>query len=48
MHQVAQTADTDTPSLQEIIVTAQKRPENVNSVPIVMTVLDNREDSFDR
>ena len=34
---VAQTADSDTSTLQEIIVTAQKRPENVNTVPIVMT-----------
>src|SRR5580698_7349979 len=40
---VAQTADADTTSLQEIIVTAQKRPENVNTVPIVMTVLANQD-----
>jgi iron complex outermembrane receptor protein len=40
---VAQTADSDTSSLQEIIVTAQKRPENVNSVPIVITVLTNQD-----
>ncbi len=40
---VAQTADSDTSSLQEIIVTAQKRPEHVNSVPIVITVLTNQD-----
>ncbi len=40
---VAQTADSDTSGLQEIIVTAQKRLENVNTVPIVMTVLTNQE-----
>jgi len=40
---VAQTVDSDTPSLQEIVVTAQKRPENVNTVPIVMTVLMNQD-----
>jgi iron complex outermembrane receptor protein len=40
---VAQTADSDTSTLEEIIVTAQKRPENVNTVPIVMTVLTNQE-----
>jgi hypothetical protein len=40
---VAQTADSGPSSLQEIIVTAQKRPENVNSVPIVMTVLTNQD-----
>jgi iron complex outermembrane recepter protein len=39
----AQTADSGAASLQEIIVTAQKRPENVNSVPIVMTVLTNQD-----
>jgi len=38
---LAQTADADATGLQEIIVTAQKRPENVNAVPIVMTVLGN-------
>ena len=40
---VAQTADSDTSGLQEIIVTAQKRPENVNTVPIVMSVLTNQD-----
>jgi iron complex outermembrane recepter protein len=40
---VAQTADFGVSSLQEIIVTAQKRPENVNTVPIVMTVLTNED-----
>ena len=40
---VAQTADSDGLSLQEIIVTAQRRPENVNTVPIVMTVLTNQD-----
>src|SRR5580658_6533736 len=40
---VAQTADSDTSSLQEIIVTAQKRLENVNTVPIVITVLTNQD-----
>jgi iron complex outermembrane recepter protein len=39
----AQTADSDTSGLQEIIVTAQKRPENVNTVPVVMTVFTNQE-----
>jgi iron complex outermembrane receptor protein len=39
---VAQTADSDASSLQEIIVTAQKRAENVNTVPIVITVLTNQ------
>ena len=40
---VAQTADSGTLSLQEIIVTAQKRPENVNTVPIVITALTNED-----
>ena len=40
---VAQTADSGTSGLQEIIVTAQKRLENVNTVPIVITVLTNQE-----
>jgi iron complex outermembrane recepter protein len=40
---VAQTADSDASSLQEIIVTAQKRAENVNTVPIVITVLTNQD-----
>jgi iron complex outermembrane recepter protein len=39
---VAQTADSDTSGLQEIIVTAEKRPENVNTVPIVITALTNQ------
>src|SRR3984957_19562813 len=39
----AQTADSGGSGLQEIIVTAQKRPENANTVPIVMTVLTNQE-----
>ena len=38
----AQTADSDQ-GLQEIIVTAQKRQENANTVPIMMTVLTNQE-----
>ena len=40
---VAQTADSGTSGLQEIIVTAQKRAENVNTVPIVITVLTNQD-----
>src|SRR5580698_6689959 len=40
---VAQTADSDDSDLHEIVVTAQKRPENVNTVPIVMTVLANQD-----
>ena len=40
---VAQTADSGTSGLQEIIVTAQKRPENINTVPIVISVLTNQE-----
>ncbi|HUA23649.1 MAG TPA: TonB-dependent receptor plug domain-containing protein [Steroidobacteraceae bacterium] len=40
---VAQTADSDASSLQEIIVTAQKRAENADTVPIVMTVLTNQD-----
>ena len=40
---VAQTVEGDGLSLQEIIVTAQRRPENVNTVPIVMTVLTNQD-----
>jgi iron complex outermembrane receptor protein len=40
---VAQTAGSDGSGLQEIVVTAQKRPENVNTVPIVMTVLANQD-----
>jgi iron complex outermembrane recepter protein len=39
----AQTSDSDTSLLQDVIVTAQKRPENVNTVPIVMTVLENQD-----
>jgi len=39
----AQTADSEASILQEIIVTAQKRPENVNTVPIVITVLENQD-----
>ena len=39
---VAQTAGSDAAGLPEIIVTAQKRPEDVNTVPIVMTVLTNQ------
>jgi len=40
---VAQTADSDASGLQEVIVTAQKRPENVNTVPIVLSVLTNQD-----
>ncbi|HEV2442284.1 MAG TPA: TonB-dependent receptor [Steroidobacteraceae bacterium] len=40
---VAQTADPATPSLKEVIVTAQKRPENVNTVPIVVSALTNQD-----
>src|SRR5579864_8915099 len=41
---VAQTADSSgTSSLQEVIVTAQKRAENVNTVPIAMSVLTNQD-----
>jgi iron complex outermembrane recepter protein len=40
---VAQTADSGASGLQEIVVTAQKRPENVNTVPIMMTVLTNQD-----
>ncbi len=40
---LAQTADSDTSGLQEIIVTAQKRAENVNTVPIVITALTNQD-----
>jgi iron complex outermembrane recepter protein len=39
----AQTPDTGTPALQEVIVTAQKRPENVDTVPMVVTVLTGQE-----
>ena len=40
---LAQTADSDAAGLQEVIVTAQKRAENVNTVPIVITVLTNQD-----
>jgi iron complex outermembrane recepter protein len=40
---VAQTADSGTSGLQEVIVTAQKRAENVNTVPIVISVLTNQD-----
>ena len=40
---VAQMADSGTTNLQEIIVTAQKRPENVFTVPIAITVLTNQD-----
>ena len=40
---VAQSADSATPGLQEVIVTAQKRPENADTVPIMMTVLTNQD-----
>jgi len=40
---VAQTVDSGTSGLQEIIVTAQKRPENINTVPIVISVLTNQD-----
>ena len=40
---VAQTVDSGASGLQEIIVTAQKRPENMNTVPIVISVLTNQD-----
>jgi len=40
---IAQTVDLGISGLQEIIVTAQKRPENVNTVPIMMSVLTNQD-----
>ncbi len=40
---VAQITDPGTQSLQEVIVTAQKRPENINTVPIVVSVLTNQD-----
>lgn len=39
----AQTADPDTTGLQEVIVTAQKRAENVNTVPITITALTKQD-----
>ena len=38
---IAQTVDSGTSGLPEVIVTAQKRPENVDTVPIVVSVLTN-------
>ena len=40
---VAQAVDSGASGLQEIIVTAQKRPENMNTVPIVISVLTNQD-----
>jgi iron complex outermembrane receptor protein len=40
---VAQTVDPGVAGLQEIIVTAQKRPEAADTVPIVMSVLTNQD-----
>jgi iron complex outermembrane recepter protein len=40
---VAQALDSATAGLQEVIVTAQKRPENVATVPMVVSVLTNQE-----
>jgi iron complex outermembrane receptor protein len=41
---IAQTEDSGTSSLlQEIVVTAQKRAENVNTIPITVSVLTNQE-----
>jgi iron complex outermembrane receptor protein len=40
---IAQTVDSGGASLQEVIVTAQKRPENVDTVPIVVSVLTNQD-----
>jgi outer membrane receptor protein involved in Fe transport len=40
---IARMVDYGTTKLQEVIVTAQKRPENVNTVPIVISVLTNDE-----
>src|SRR3984957_18611447 len=40
---IAQTADSGTSGLQEVIVTAQKRPENADTVPIMMSVLTNQD-----
>lgn len=40
---IAQTADSGTSGLEPIIVTAQRRPENVNTVPIVITALSNQD-----
>jgi iron complex outermembrane receptor protein len=40
---LAQTADPGGFGLQEIIVTAQKRPENVDTVPIAVSVLTNQQ-----
>jgi len=39
----AQSADSGVSTLQEIIVTAEKRPENVNTIPIVISVLTNQD-----
>lgn len=39
----AQTADSGAPALEEVVVTAQKRAENVNSVPIVISVLAHQD-----
>lgn len=40
---VAQTMDPDTSDLQEVIVTAQMRPENINTVPIVVSAQTNND-----
>lgn len=40
---VAQTADPDAAELREVIVTAQKRAENIDTVPIAVSALTNQE-----
>ena len=40
---VAQTADSGSTNPEEVVVTAQKRAENVNTVPIVISVLTNQD-----
>lgn len=39
----AQTTDAAPQSLEEVVVTAQKRAENVNTVPIALSVLSNQD-----
>jgi hypothetical protein len=39
---IAQTGDSGTPGLQEVIVAALKRAENVDAVPMVVSVLTNQ------
>src|SRR3984957_5776882 len=40
---IAQSADSGASGLQEVIVTAQKRPENVDTVPMVVSVLTSQQ-----